>query len=185
MTGIDLGGRLVRNDIELDLRASGANAELDGVFVVGHGQHIDNHTRIDHRTGPTTSQQEYRGVLAGRSRGVWNGKAIVHDGADGTDATQANHNLLLTEQAEIDAKPELEIYTDDVKCSHGTTIGQLDEQALFYLRSRGIGRDDAKRILTHAFAAGLVARLPIPALRDSIDEQVSARIDQLVSGAVA
>ena len=127
----DFGGRLVRNDLVIDLANPGSNAEFAGLYLIGDGQHIDNHTRTDHRTGPTESHQEYRGILTGKARGVWNGKAIVHKGADGTDAEQANHNLLLSRNAEIDAKPELEIYADDVKCSHGTTVGQLDETALF------------------------------------------------------
>ena len=100
----------------------------------------------------------------------------MHKGADGTDADQANHNLLLSEKAEIDAKPELEIYTDDVKCSHGTTVGQLDEAALFYLRTRGLGRQHAKRVLTHAFAAGLVSRIPVASARESVGKLVEARL---------
>jgi Fe-S cluster assembly protein SufD len=111
---------------------------------------------------------------------VWNGKAIVHEGADGTDADQANHNLLLSEKAEIDAKPELEIYTDDVKCSHGTTVGQLDETALFYLRSRGLDRQHAKRVLTHAFAAGLVSRIPVEAARERVGALVETRLAVVV-----
>ena len=129
----DLGGGLVRNDIAIDIAQPGAEVDFAGLYLAGDGQHIDNHTRVDHRVGPATSRQEYRGILNGKCRCVWNGKAFVHEGADGTDADQANHNLLLSAQAEIDAKPELEIYTDDVKCSHGTTVGQLDETALFYL----------------------------------------------------
>ncbi len=126
-----------------------------------------------------TSRQEYRGILNGRCRCVWNGKAIVHEGADGTDADQANHNLLLSDKAEIDAKPELEIYTDDVKCSHGTTVGQLDETALFYLRSRGLDRNSAIQVLTHAFAAGLVSRVPVDAARDAVSALIEQRLEEL------
>jgi Fe-S cluster assembly protein SufD len=175
-TGFDLGGGLVRNDIIIDIAQPGAEISFDGLYLAGEGQHIDNHTRVDHRAGPATSRQEYRGILNGKCRCVWNGKAIVHEGADGTDADQANHNLLLSEKAEVDAKPELEIYTDDVKCSHGTTVGQLDENALFYLRTRGLDRQHAKQVLTHAFAAGLVSRIPVESAREAVGKLVEARL---------
>ncbi|MDH3860351.1 MAG: Fe-S cluster assembly protein SufD [Gammaproteobacteria bacterium] len=175
-TGFDLGGGLIRNDIVIDIAHPGAEISFDGLYLADEGQHIDNHTRVDHRAGPATSRQEYRGILNGKCRCVWNGKAIVHQGADGTDADQANHNLLLSEKAEIDAKPELEIYTDDVKCSHGTTVGQLDEASLFYLRTRGLDRQHAKRILTHAFAAGLVSRIPVESSREAVGKLVEARL---------
>ena len=181
-SGIDLGSRMARNDLQVDLVGKGASATFDGLYIAGNGQHLDNHTRVDHRIGPAVSRQEYRGVLGGRSRAVWNGKAIVHKGADGTDAEQANHNLLLSDQAEIDAKPELEIYADEVKCAHGTTVGQLDEAALFYLRSRGIDRERAQRILTRAFAASIVAKSPITALHDWIGDKVERRLQQMAAG---
>lgn len=178
--GFDLGGGLVRNDIVIGIANPGAEISFDGLYLAGEGQHIDNHTRVDHRVGPATSRQEYRGILNGRCRCVWNGKAIVHEGADGTDADQANHNLLLSEKAEIDAKPELEIYTDDVKCSHGTTVGQLDETSLFYLRTRGLDRQHAKQVLTHAFAAGLVSRVPIESAKSPVGELVKARLREII-----
>lgn len=181
----DLGGRLIRNDLDIDLGHPGASATCDGLYLAGDGQHIDNHTRVDHRVGPATSSQEYRGILNGKCRCVWNGKAIVHEGADGTDATQANHNLLLSERAEIDAKPELEIYADDVKCSHGTTVGQLDESALFYLRSRGLDEIHARHVLTHAFAVGLVQRAPVAAIRDTLSALVEARLQELIEADLA
>ena len=173
---LDLGGALTRNDLTIDIAGPGAEARFDGLYIAGDGQHIDNHTRVDHRVGPARSAQEYRGILRGQCRAVWNGKAIVHEGADGTDAVQGNHNLLLSEGAEIDAKPELEIYADDVKCAHGTTVGQLDESALFYLRSRGIGPSDAQRILTHAFAASIVRELPIDRLSDAVNTLIDRRL---------
>ena len=176
----DLGGGLIRNDLDIEITEPGADVSFDGLYLAGDAQHIDNHTRIDHRVGPATSRQEYRGILNGRCRCVWNGKAIVHEGADGTDADQANHNLLLSEKAEIDAKPELEIYTDDVKCSHGTTVGQLDETAMFYLRSRGLDKRRAKQVLTHAFAAGLVSRVPVDAAKEAISELMEARLGELI-----
>jgi Fe-S cluster assembly protein SufD len=175
----DLGGGLVRNDLGIDIGNPGAEVSFDGLYLAGSGQHIDNHTRVDHRVGPATSRQEYRGILNGKCRCVWNGKAIVHEGADGTDADQANHNLLLSEQAEIDAKPELEIYTDDVKCSHGTTVGQLDDTSLFYLRSRGLDRQHAIQVLTHAFAAGLVSRIPVEAATNAVSQLMGARLAEL------
>ena len=178
--GFDLGGGLVRNDMVIDIAHPGAEISFDGLYLAGEGQHIDNHTRVDHRAGPATSRQEYRGILNGKCRCVWNGKALVHKGADGTDADQANHNLLLSEKAEIDAKPELEIYTDDVKCSHGTPVGQLDETALFSLRTRGLDRQHAKRVLTRAFAAGLVSRIPVESAKETVGALVEARLAVVV-----
>ena len=180
MAGFDLGGGLIRNDIEIDIAAAGAEVSFDGLYLAGDGQHIDNHTRVDHRVGPATSRQEYRGILNGNCRCVWNGKAIVHEGADGTDADQADHNLLLSDKAEIDAKPELEIYADDVKCSHGTTVGQLDETSLFYLRTRGLDERHATQVLTHAFAADLVARMPVAAAREALASIVESRLADLL-----
>ena len=179
-TSFDLGGRLVRNDLVVDIAQPGAEADFGGLYLVGDGQHIDNHTRVDHRVGPAVSNQEYRGILDGKARGVWNGKAIVHEGADGTDAQQSNHNLLLSRNAEIDAKPELEIYADDVKCSHGTTVGQLDEAALFYLRTRGLSRRDARRMLTRAFAQATIGRTPVEQLHDFLAGAVDSRLRELM-----
>jgi len=178
--GFDLGGEMIRNDIVIEIAKPGAEVSFDGLHLAGEGQHIDNHTRVDHRVGPATSKQEYRGILNGKSRCIWNGKAIVHEGADGTDADQANHNLLLSDKAEIDAKPELEIYTDEVKCSHGTTVGQLDETSLFYLRSRGLDEQHATQVLTHAFAAGIVARAPVEEAKEEITRLVEARLANMI-----
>ena len=176
----DLGGALVRNDLNVSIEQPGATAEFGGLYLVGDRQHVDNHTRVDHRVGPATSRQEYRGILAGKARGVWNGKAIVHEGADGTDAEQSNHNLLLSQSAEINAKPELEIYADDVKCSHGTTVGQLDENALFYLRTRGLDRDEARQALTRAFAHAIIGRLPVEQLEAFLLDAIDARLRELL-----
>jgi Fe-S cluster assembly protein SufD len=179
-SGFDLGGKLTRNDLGVEILGPGASAQFDGLYLAGEGQHIDNHTRVDHRVGPANSKQEYRGILSGSCQCVWNGKAIVHAGADGTDAQQQNHNLLLTERSEIDAKPELEIYADDVKCSHGTTVGQLDESAIYYLRSRGIDEQQATQILTRAFAGSVVNKLSIAALHETIAEMVESRLKAIV-----
>ena len=180
MASYDMGGGLIRNDVDIDLGEPGADVIFGGLYVAGDGQHIDNHTKVDHRVGPTTSSQEYRGILNGNCRCVWNGKAIVHRGADGTDAHQSNHNLLLSDKAEIDTKPELEIYADDVKCSHGTTVGQLDEAALFYLRTRGLDKRSATQVLTHAFAVDIVGRAPVAAAKDAIAAIVESRLAELI-----
>ena len=178
----DLGGKLIRNDLNIQVTGPGASASFHGLYLAGDGQHIDNHTRIDHRVGPARSRQEYRGILSESSRCVWNGKVIVHAGADGTDAEQANHNLLLSENAEIDAKPELEIYADDVKCAHGTTIGTLDEAALFYLGTRGLDPQEGRQLLTRAFAQIIVNMTPITAMQETISGIVADRLANLIDG---
>lgn len=181
-SGFDLGGRLIRNDLDIDISGEDATALVGGLYIAGDGQHIDNHVRIDHRIGPARSEQEYRGILGGRCRCVWNGKAIVQPGADGTDAEQSNHNLLLSDRSEIDAKPELEIYADEVKCSHGTTVGQLDDAALFYLRSRGLDKQDAMRALTRAFGASIVSHSPIDSVAEHLTEIVELRLSAFTDG---
>ncbi len=178
----DFGGSLVRNDVAIDMMQPGAAAKLHGLYLAGAKQHIDNHTRVDHRVGPSVSREEYRGILNGRARCVFNGKAIVHKGADGTDAEQSNHNLLLSDTAEIDTKPELEIYADDVKCAHGATVGQLDKSALFYLRTRGLDQDEAARLLTRAFAARILTASPIEATHAYIARKTDRRLDALING---
>ena len=183
--GFDFGGQLTRNDLKVELPEPGALAEFHGLYLTGSGQHVDNHTRVNHRVGPARSKQEYRGILSGGSQAVWNGKALVYEGADGTDAEQANHNLLLSENAEIDTKPELEIYAEDVRCSHGTTVGQLDEKALFYLRSRGLNEDDARRLLVQAFAAQTLNSIPVAAMRDHLALLLDERLKRLRRAEIA
>ena len=178
----DFGGSLVRNDVAVDITQPGATVKLSGLYLAGGKQHIDNHTRVDHRVGPAVSREEYRGILSGRARCVFNGKAIVHKGADGTDAEQSNHNLLLSDTSEIDTKPELEIYADDVKCAHGATVGQLDKSALFYLRTRGLDQDEAAQLLTRAFAARILTAAPIEATHAYIGQKTERRLDELISG---
>jgi Fe-S cluster assembly protein SufD len=179
----DFGGDLIRNDLDIQIIGRDSLASFSGLYLADNTQHIDNHTRVDHRVGPARSEQEYRGILSGNARCVWNGKAVVHSGADGTDANQANHNLLLSERSEIDAKPELEIYADDVKCSHGTTVGQLDEAALFYLQTRGLDNSSARQLLMRAFAQKIVDMSPIPSIQETISEQVAKRLARLITGA--
>jgi len=180
--GFDLGGGFIRNDLHVSIDGEDAAAAFDGLYLGGDEQHIDNHTRVDHRTGPAVSRQEYRGIVTGKARCVWNGKAIVHAGADGTDASQANHNLLLSDDAEVDAKPELEIYADDVKCSHGTTVGQLDDASLYYLRTRGLDKSLAQKVLTRAFAHAIVSHTPVAAVEEVLAGMIEARLDELLGG---
>jgi Fe-S cluster assembly protein SufD len=177
---VDLGARLARNDLSVKLAGSGASTQLDGLFVVDGDRHIDNHTRLDHIDGHTTSVENYHGIINDRGRGVFNGKIIVHSGADKSDAQLSNRNLLLSADTEIDTKPELEIYTDDVKCAHGTTTGQLDTNALFYLRARGIPEDLAKQLLVTAFAKGIIDRIePVSSL---LTKHVTDKVMQQLPG---
>ena len=173
---ISFGGQLVRNDINIVLDAEGAACTLNGLFMVGGRQHVDYHTRVDHAKANCTSEEVYKGILDGRSRGVFNGRVKVHPDAQKTDARQSNNNLLLSRDAEIDTKPELEIYADDVKCSHGATVGQLDEHALFYLRSRGIGEDQARGLLTYGFARDILDRVDLAPLRHKLTEELLHRM---------
>ena len=178
----DFGGSLIRNDVAINIMEPGASVNLNGLYLAAGKQHIDNHTRIDHRVGPSQSREEYRGILGGHSRCIFNGKAIVHKAADGTDAEQSNHNLLLSETAEIDTKPELEIYAEDVKCAHGATVGQLDRSSLFYLRSRGLDRDEAVQLLTRAFAARILTASPIDEIHAYVGQKTDQRLDALIHG---
>ena len=173
---ISLGGSLVRNDIKVQLDAEGAGVLLNGLYMANGKQHIDNHTLINHLQPHTNSEEHYRGVLNDRGRGVFNGKVVVHKDAQKTDAAQSNANLLLSDQAEIDTKPELEIYADDVKCSHGSTVGQLDKDMMFYLRSRAIDETTAKSILTFAFAEEVIKRIEIEQIRHYLEYQVIGRL---------
>jgi Fe-S cluster assembly protein SufD len=171
-----LGGALVRNDIDGYLVESGAHIVLNGLYIGGANQHIDNHTRVDHCMPHTTSEETYRGVLDGKSRAVFNGKVVVYKDAQKTDAQQSNANLLLSDDAEIDTKPELEIYADDVKCSHGATVGQLDEHMLFYLRSRAIDESTARSLLTFAFADEVIRRIKFSPIRERLEQKVVGRL---------
>ena len=173
-----LGAALTRNDITTVFDASGCEATLNGLYLAGGRQHVDNHTRIDHRQPNGTSHENYRGVLDGQSHAVFNGKVIVHPHAQKTNAYQANHNLLLSKEAEIDTKPQLEIHADDVKCNHGATVGQLDETQLFYLCSRGIEAAVARNLLVHAFAHDVIERIRVVSLRTRLEQILLARLPQ-------
>jgi Fe-S cluster assembly protein SufD len=173
---ISLGGALVRNDITTTLGAAGAEVVLNGFYMASNRQHIDNHLLVNHAKPNTRSDEYYRGVLDGHSRGVFNGKVIVHKNAQKTDASQSNANLLLSDNAEVDTKPELEIYADDVKCSHGATVGQFDENMLFYLRSRALDEETARSLLTYAFADDVIRRINIQPIRDKLEYDVIGRL---------
>lgn len=173
---VALGGLLARNEIDVRLAAPGAHATLNGLYVTEGRQHVDNHTRVDHLVPNTGSDEHYRGVLGGKSRAVFNGKVVVHRDAQKTDARQANANLLLSDDAEVDTKPELEIYADDVKCSHGASIGRLDENMLFYLRSRAIPLATARALLTYAFADEVIRHVGIAPIRARIEQHVLGRL---------
>lgn len=160
-----LGGRMVRVDVDCELAAAGGKAVLNGVFLAGREQHIDHHTRIDHRASHTSSDEVYKGIADGNGRGVFNGKIVVHPGTEKIVATQASNNLLLSSDAEIDTKPELEIYADDLRCAHGATVGQLDDDALFYLRARGVPEAEARALLTYGFVQASLATIPVPELQ--------------------
>lgn len=173
---LSLGGALVRNNIHAELTETGAAATLNGLYIAGGKQHVDNHTCVEHRVPHTTSAGFYRGVLDGNARGVFNGRVVVHAQAQKTDAQLSNANLLLSSQAEIDTKPELEIYADDVKCSHGTTVGQLDENMLFYLRSRAIDEKTARSLLTFAFAEDVINRIDFKPVRERLELSVAGKL---------
>jgi Fe-S cluster assembly protein SufD len=176
--GLSLGGRIVRNDVRVALSASGAACTLDGLYLASDGSHIDNHTSIEHRAPRTTSREDYRGAVDGKSRAVFSGRIVVNPDAQQTDARQNNRNLLLSEGARVHSKPHLEIFANDVKCSHGATTGRLDEQALFYLRSRGIGAKEASRLLVRAFLFGGL-RVEAQPLRQALESVLAKRVDGL------
>jgi len=173
-----LGGALARTDISVCLNGERATCSLDGLYLVDGRQHVDHHTRIDHAQPRGTSREFYKGVLAGAARGVFNGKVIVHPDAQLSDAEQRNHNLLLSAQAEIDTKPQLEIWADDVKCSHGATVGQLDAEQIFYLCARGIDAVAAHAMLTYAFAAEMIERVPLAPLQARLQSLLRQRLPQ-------
>ena len=178
-----LGGSLARLDLNARLAAPGAAAELTGLFVADGTRHLDTHARVDHIAPDTRSLLDYRGVAAGRGRAVFNGKAVVHEGAQKSQARQTSRNLLLSPGAEIDAKPELEIHADDVQCSHGATTGQLDPAALFYLRSRGLDEQQARSALTRAFAGAVLSRMDLPRFAAAVHEVLDDRLARLLETA--
>jgi Fe-S cluster assembly protein SufD len=176
LTTVTLGARLSRHDIEVSLGHEGAECRVDGLYIVGTGQHADTHSLIDHLRPHGTSRQNYKGILDGKSRAVFNGRVFVHRDAQQTDAVQSNKNLLLSTDARVDTKPQLEIYADDVKCAHGATVGQLEEEELFYLLSRGLHPDLARNLLTYGFAEEIVAKIKFESIRAQLDEAILNRL---------
>jgi len=176
-----LGGRIARHDALAVLGGEGAECTLNGFYLAGGNQLIDNHTDIDHARPHGTSHELYKGILAGRARGVFNGRIRVRPDAQKTDAKQTNKALLLSDEAQINTKPQLEIFANDVKCTHGATVGQLSQDALFYLRTRGIGLDDAKSLLVRAFATDVTGRIGLEPVRAELDRLVASRLPGLLA----
>ena len=174
-----VGGSLARTNIYTSLDGAGATCTLNGLYLTDGTQHIDNQTSIEHIAPNCPSHELYKGVLDGRSHGVFNGKVYVHPEAQKTDGKQSNNNLLLSPTARVDTKPQLEIFADDVKCTHGATVGRLDEQAMFYLNSRGIGRETARTLLTYAFAADVLETIELEPLKKELEKLVLARFTDL------
>lgn len=173
---VSLGGALVRNDVIAVLDGEGGECTLNGLYVGDAQRLVDNHTTIDHAKAHCGSREIYKGILADRARGVFNGKIIVRADAQKTDAKQTNRALLLSRDAQINTKPQLEIFANDVKCTHGAAVGQLDEEAVFYLRSRGIGRAEARHLLIHAFAGDVLQRMPVAAIREAVEHVLQAQL---------
>ena len=173
---VSLGGSIVRNDVVAVLDGEGVMCTLNGLYVGDGSRVVDNHTTIVHARPHCGSREIYKGILADRSRAVFNGKIVVRPDAQQTDAKQTNKALLLSDDAQINTKPQLEIFANDVKCTHGAAVGQMDEDAIFYLRARGVGLDEARHILIHAFAGDVLNQMPLEALRRRIDAELGRRL---------
>ena len=176
-TNINLGAKLSRHDVHLKFTAEGGECFVDGLYMLNGDQHADTHSTIDHAVPNCVSHQNYKGVLNDKSRGVFNGKVFVRENASGTDAQQSNKNLLLSNDARVDTKPQLEIYNDDVKCAHGATVGQLEDEELFYLLSRGLNESLARNLLTYGFAEEIVNKIEIGSIKKELDEAVLNRLN--------
>lgn len=175
---VSLGGTLVRNNLTAVLDGEGSECTLNGLYLTTGEQHIDNHTTIDHAKPHCNSHELYKGILTGKSRGVFSGKIIVRKDAQKTDAKQTNKNLVLSDDATIDTKPQLEIFANDVKCTHGATIGQLDEEAIFYIRSRGVALNTARDMLIYAFASDVINRIKVEPIREHLNHMLFTRLRQ-------
>jgi len=167
---VTLGGLLTRNEINAVLDGEGCECALDGLYLLSGRQHVDNHTRLEHAKPHCDSREIYKGILDGKSSGVFHGRIVVRPGAQKTDSKQTNNNLLLSDEAVVNSKPQLEIYANDVKCTHGATIGQLNEDSLFYLRCRGIDRKTARSLLIYAFASEVINRIKVDSVRIELDD---------------
>jgi len=173
---VAFGAKLARHDIGSVMAGPGGRLILNGLYLLAGEQHADHHTTIDHAADHCASHEYFNGVLDDKSRGVFTGRIIVRPGAQKTDSKQTNNNLLLSADAHADSQPQLEIYADDVKCTHGSTVGPLDPRALFYLRSRGLGEREARRLLTYGFAAEILGRMEVATLRAQLDGIVRGRL---------
>jgi len=178
---INLGGQTVRHDVNSCLDGKGADCFLNGLYLTSDSQHVDNQTILDHAKPHGSSREVYKGILDGKSRGVFSGRIIVREDAQKTDAKQSNRNLLLSRGALANARPQLEIYADDVKCTHGATIGRLDEDAVFYLRSRGIDDASARKLMISAFAGEVLEKISQVPLFEALSEIVDGRLRQAVN----
>lgn len=176
LTTLTLGGALVRNNLNIRLDGTQIDSYLNGLYVLNGTQVVDNHTLVDHAMPHCHSNELYKGIIGGQAQGVFNGKIWVRPDAQKTNAYQSNKNLLLSNEASMNAKPQLEIYADDVKCSHGATTGQLDDEALFYLRARGIGETTARALLNHAFAADVIEQVENEYIRTSLLQLLEAKL---------
>lgn len=181
-TNINFGGAISRHDIELKFVAEGGEAWVDGLYMLNGSQHSDTHSIIDHTVPNCISHQNYKGVMNDGSRAVFNGKVFVRENAHGTDAQQSNKNLLLSNDARVDTKPQLEIFNDDVKCSHGATVGQLEEEELFYLLTRGLPETLARNLLTYGFAEEIINKIGIDSIKSDLDAAVLHRLNTKLEG---
>jgi len=175
-TSITLGAQLSRHDISVVMDHEGAECWVDGLYIVGANQHADTHSVIDHKQPYCNSHQLYKGILDGNGRAVFNGKIFVRPGAQKTDAMQTNKNLLLSNEARVDTKPQLEIFADDVKCAHGAAVGQIDQEELFYLETRGLNPALARNLLTYGFAEEVIGKVKIDSIRSELDQAVLKQI---------
>ena len=175
---VTLGAALSRVDLDAELAGPGAHASLDGLYLVEGSQHADTQLQVRHAAPHCTSHELYKGILDGSARAVFNGRIIVDPDAQKTDAIQSNRNLLLSKGALVNSNPQLEIFADDVRCTHGSTVGRLDEDAVFYLRSRGLDRAAAESLLTYAFAAEVVQTIPVDAVRERVEGHLAAWLPQ-------
>ncbi len=173
---VDLGGKIVRNNLSSMLKDTGTMTNFYGLYLPGESQHIDNQTFIDHAHPHCNSNELYKGIIKDRARGVFNGKVMVRQDAQKTNAYQQNSTLVLSDRAVMDTKPQLEIYADDVRCSHGATVGQLDETAVYYLKARGLDDAKARAMLQHAFITEVIEKMPLEQVRDKVDEWVTAKL---------
>ncbi len=171
------GNKFVRNNLNIYLEEENTETFMDGVTIIGEGQLVDHHTLADHKVPNCNSSELYKGIYDGNAKGVFNGKVMVHPHAQKTNAFQQNNNILLTDKASVDTKPQLEIYADDVQCSHGCTIGQLDEDAMFYMQARGIPEKEAKALLLYAFANNGLRNVKIPELRKKLNKQIASKLN--------